>query len=71
MRNKRRDRDTEETAGEDEGRDGRDVVTRDAWGSRDAWSPQKLEPPEGGWHWDTLISDVWSPGLRDDTFLLF
>ena len=28
-----------------------------------------LEPPEGRWPWDTLISDVWSPGLREDRFL--
>ena len=29
-----------------------------------------LEPAEGRWHWDTLTSDVWSPGLREDKFLL-
>ena len=30
-----------------------------------------LEPPEGAQPWDTLTSDVWSPGLREDRFLLF
>ena len=29
-----------------------------------------LEAPEGAWQWDTLTSDVWSPGLREDRFLL-
>ena len=29
-----------------------------------------LEPPEGVRPWDTLTSDVWSPGLREDRFLL-
>lgn len=29
-----------------------------------------LEPPEGARPWDTLISDVWSPGLREDRCLL-
>ena len=29
-----------------------------------------LEPPEGARPWDTLTSDVWPPGLREDRFLL-
>lgn len=29
-----------------------------------------LEPLEGERPWDTLTSDVWSPGLREDRFLL-
>ena len=30
-----------------------------------------MEPLEGVQHWDTLTSDVWSPGLREDRLLLF
>lgn len=30
-----------------------------------------LEPLEGVQCWDTLISDIWSPGLRGDWLLLF
>ena len=30
-----------------------------------------LEPLERALHWDTLISDVWCPRLREDRLLLF
>ena len=30
-----------------------------------------LEPLDGKRPWDTLTSDVWSPGLREDRLLLF
>ena len=30
-----------------------------------------LEPLGGAQCWNTLISDIWSPGLREDRILLF
>ena len=42
----------------------------------DARSPQKLEevgkePLDSAQPWDTLTSDIWSPGLGEDGYLWF
>lgn len=69
------DGDTEETPGEDGARDGRRVVTSPGMpGAQKTGRGGKdppLEPLEGAQHWDTLISDVWSPRLREARLLLF
>ena len=42
-------------------------VQKTEGGRKDPW----LEPLRGAQRWDTLTSDVWSPGLREDRLLLF